>query len=108
MTSPPESKPASPAVIVASWLLVLVPLGWGVVQSVVKSLPLFAPAPDPSPDSPPPADRARSPPDRSLFEPSPLGGGRFSLLLSGLNSQEHENPGNVSGPLGASPSAAWP
>ena len=24
-----------------SWVLVLIPLGWGVVQSVVKSLPLF-------------------------------------------------------------------
>ena len=24
-----------------SWLLVLIPLGWGVYQSVVKSLPLF-------------------------------------------------------------------
>jgi hypothetical protein len=24
-----------------SWILVLIPLGWGVVQSVVKSLPLF-------------------------------------------------------------------
>jgi hypothetical protein len=23
------------------WILVLIPLGWGVVQSVVKSLPLF-------------------------------------------------------------------
>ena len=27
--------------IVLSWTIVLIPLGWGVVQSVVKSLPLF-------------------------------------------------------------------
>jgi hypothetical protein len=26
---------------VVSWILVLIPLGWGVFQSVVKSLPLF-------------------------------------------------------------------
>jgi hypothetical protein len=35
-----EKKP-SPLVIAASWIVVLIPLGWGVVQSVVKSLPLF-------------------------------------------------------------------
>jgi hypothetical protein len=34
-------KKSSPLVIAAFWILVLVPLGWGVVQSVVKSLPLF-------------------------------------------------------------------
>ena len=27
--------------VVLSWLLVLIPLGWGVYQSVAKSLPLF-------------------------------------------------------------------
>lgn len=32
---------SSPLLIAASWLIVLVPLGWGVVQSVVKSRPLF-------------------------------------------------------------------
>jgi hypothetical protein len=31
--------------VAASWIVVLVPLGWGVVQSVVKSLPLFRTAP---------------------------------------------------------------
>lgn len=31
----------SPFKIAAFWILVLIPLGWGVVQSVVKSLPLF-------------------------------------------------------------------
>jgi hypothetical protein len=34
-------KTSSPLLIVGSWLLVLIPLGWGVFQSVVKSLPLF-------------------------------------------------------------------
>jgi hypothetical protein len=27
--------------MVLSWIIVLTPLGWGVVQSVIKSLPLF-------------------------------------------------------------------
>ena len=31
----------SPLLIAVSWMIVLIPLGWGVVQSVVKSLPLF-------------------------------------------------------------------
>jgi hypothetical protein len=40
----------SPLTIAIAWILVTVPLGWGVYQSVVKSLPLFrmttaAPAP---------------------------------------------------------------
>jgi hypothetical protein len=34
-------KTTSPLVIAAAWILVLIPLGWGVVQSVVKSRPLF-------------------------------------------------------------------
>jgi len=38
----PEKK-SSPLVLAASWLFVLIPLGWGVYQSVVKSLPLFQP-----------------------------------------------------------------
>lgn len=35
-----ESK-TSPILIAAAWLVVALPLGWGVYQSVVKSLPLF-------------------------------------------------------------------
>ena len=31
----------SPLTIAVAWILVTVPLGWGVYQSVVKSLPLF-------------------------------------------------------------------
>ena len=34
-------KKSSTLMIVVSWIIVLIPLGWGVVQSVVKSLPLF-------------------------------------------------------------------
>lgn len=34
-------KNSSPFMIMCAWLIVLLPLGWGVVQSVVKSLPLF-------------------------------------------------------------------
>jgi hypothetical protein len=36
-----SEKKSSPLVIAFSWMIVLIPLGWGVVQSVVKSLPLF-------------------------------------------------------------------
>jgi hypothetical protein len=35
------AKKSSTLAIVISWTIVLIPLGWGVVQSVVKSLPLF-------------------------------------------------------------------
>ena len=35
-------KKSSRLVIAVSWMIVLIPLGWGVVQSVVKSLPLFS------------------------------------------------------------------
>ena len=37
-----SEKKSSLLVIVVSWIIVLIPLGWGVVQSVVKSLPLFS------------------------------------------------------------------
>jgi hypothetical protein len=36
-----SKKTSSTLVIVVSWIIVLIPLGWGVVQSIVKSLPLF-------------------------------------------------------------------
>jgi hypothetical protein len=48
-----SEKKSSPLLVAISWIIVLVPLGWGVVQSVVKSLPLLqtssAPALPPSP-----------------------------------------------------------
>jgi hypothetical protein len=34
-------KNSSILVVILSWLVVIIPLGWGVIQSVVKSLPLF-------------------------------------------------------------------
>jgi hypothetical protein len=37
-----SEKKSSLLVIAVSWIVVLIPLGWGVVQSVVKSLPLFS------------------------------------------------------------------
>jgi hypothetical protein len=45
------AKPTPPLVVALAWIVVAIPLGWGVTQSVVKSLPLFratAPA-SPSP-----------------------------------------------------------
>ncbi len=36
-----SEKKSSPLLIAVSWMIVLIPLGWGVVQSVAKSLPLF-------------------------------------------------------------------
>jgi hypothetical protein len=37
----PSERRASPLLVAAAWVVVLIPLGWGVVQSVRKSLPLF-------------------------------------------------------------------
>ncbi|QDV33992.1 MFS transporter small subunit [Tautonia plasticadhaerens] len=37
-----DDAKTSPLVLALSWMVVLIPLGWGVVQSVAKSLPLFA------------------------------------------------------------------
>jgi hypothetical protein len=34
-------RPASSLATAAAWLIVVLPLSWGVYQSVVKSLPLF-------------------------------------------------------------------
>jgi|GEM_PF-634246 len=34
-------KTTSPLLIAIAWSVVAIPLGWGVYQSVVKSLPLF-------------------------------------------------------------------
>jgi hypothetical protein len=38
---PLTEQKSSPLWIAFAWILVLLPLGWGVAQSVVKSLPLF-------------------------------------------------------------------
>lgn len=39
MNEPEPTAPLFP--ILSTWALVLIPLGWGVYQSVVKSLPLI-------------------------------------------------------------------
>jgi hypothetical protein len=41
--SSPESK-TSTLRIVIYWMIVLIPLGWGVYESIIKSLPLFSAA----------------------------------------------------------------
>jgi hypothetical protein len=46
-----ETK-TSPLLVAACWTLVLIPLGWGVVQSVVKSLPLFEAQQSPAASAP--------------------------------------------------------
>jgi hypothetical protein len=42
--SAPQKK-ASPLALALAWVVVTIPLGWGVFQSVVKSLPVFHMAP---------------------------------------------------------------
>jgi len=39
------TKKSSPAVILFAWLLVGVPLGWGVYNTLLSSMKLFQPAP---------------------------------------------------------------
>jgi hypothetical protein len=39
--SRPEEEKTSPLVLAAAWIVVLIPLAWGVYQTAVKSLPLF-------------------------------------------------------------------
>jgi hypothetical protein len=36
-------KKTSPLAVALAWVVVTIPLGWGVYQSVTKSLPLFHP-----------------------------------------------------------------
>jgi len=40
-SSPSPDKNPSLLSLAIAWLLVAIPLGWGVYQTVVKSLPLF-------------------------------------------------------------------
>jgi hypothetical protein len=35
-------RKTSPLRLVIYWMIVLIPLGWGVYQSIIKSLPLFS------------------------------------------------------------------
>jgi hypothetical protein len=48
MTPAPPPRPTPIALVLCAWVVIVLPLGWGLYQSVVKSLPLFtteAPAP---------------------------------------------------------------
>ena len=47
MTSPPARTPL--ALVICAWVVVAVPLGWGLYQSVVKSRPLFTSEPAAAP-----------------------------------------------------------
>lgn len=38
---PEPEKKTSPLTLALAWTIVTVPLGWGIYQTVVKSLPLF-------------------------------------------------------------------
>jgi hypothetical protein len=40
MMTRPEEK-TSPLVLAAAWIVVAIPLAWGVYQTVAKSMPLF-------------------------------------------------------------------
>jgi hypothetical protein len=43
--TPEPVRKSTPAGIALAWIVVMVPLGWGVYESVVKSLPLFQSSP---------------------------------------------------------------
>jgi hypothetical protein len=42
MTSSRAPRKTSPAIVVLAWVVVAVPLGWGLYQSIMKSRPLFS------------------------------------------------------------------
>jgi len=56
-----SEKKTSPLLLALAWLVVMIPLGWGVSKSVKKSLPLFAPV---SEDVPAPTTPTQSGPAR--------------------------------------------
>jgi hypothetical protein len=49
--SPPGEK-TSPFLLFAAWVVVTIPLAWGVYQTAVKSMPLFAPTAAAAPGRP--------------------------------------------------------
>ncbi|HVU15423.1 MAG TPA: hypothetical protein VHD32_00750 [Candidatus Didemnitutus sp.] len=44
----PSSSKSSPLLVLAAWVIVAIPLSWGLYQSVIKSKPLFTQASPPS------------------------------------------------------------
>ena len=49
-----EMKSSSPALIALAWLLVGVPLGWGIYRSGLNAVKLFQPPPATAPAAPAP------------------------------------------------------
>ena len=48
-----ENTPkSSPLLVVAAWVLVALPLGWGLYQSIIKSKPLFTSVSTPAASAP--------------------------------------------------------
>jgi hypothetical protein len=41
VTPPPAASKTPLFVVICAWIVVAIPLGWGLYQSVVKSRPLF-------------------------------------------------------------------
>jgi hypothetical protein len=52
-----RANKTSSLLIAAAWIVVMIPLGWGVYQSLVKSLPLFRQSSAPTPPRPVPPFR---------------------------------------------------
>jgi hypothetical protein len=40
--SDPRGKQSSPLALTTAWIVVMIPLAWGVYQTAIKALPLFA------------------------------------------------------------------
>ena len=40
-SSPSNGSPSSPAQLLFAWLIVGIPLAWGVIQTLIKSMALF-------------------------------------------------------------------
>lgn len=58
--SDPRGERTSPLLLAAAWLVVAIPLAWGVYQTAIKSVPLFrAPGAAAAPTRPP--DRLNQP-----------------------------------------------
>ena len=47
-----HGEKTSPLLLVAAWVVVTIPLAWGVYQTAVKSLPLFSPTAAAAPGRP--------------------------------------------------------
>lgn len=91
-------RKTSPLVVAAAWAAVLVPLGWGVRQTALKSRPLFLP----------PAATRAAPPRRGAAAPvlrrsdpgratSRLDEGPGEEMHAGNDAREHRDPPGLPG-----------